>query len=76
MTQAPATVPTAGYTPDRVEDLIAEGRRLRALTNQRVTEIESTSGDPSGLSYHCTNMGMKLRSCEKGCAKVYLVLSF
>ena len=52
MTPDPAAVPAAGYTPDRVEDLIVEGRRLRALTSQRVTEIESTSGDPSGLSYH------------------------
>ena len=28
------------------------------------------------ISHHCTNIGMATRSCEKGCARFYVALSF
>ena len=28
------------------------------------------------ISHHCTNIGMAIRSCEMGCARFYVLLSF
>ena len=33
-------------------------------------------GKGGKFCYHCTNMGMTTRSCERGCARFYVALSF
>ena len=62
-----------------------------AAAMQLSVEIEKTDDGASGVlegviphrferfeedfSHHCTNASMRLRSCEKGCARLYLALS-
>ena len=62
------------------QELVLEAVQLSvAATREEVTIEGILPLEPLNVltvCHHCTNMGMKLRSCEKGCARLYLALSF
>ncbi len=65
---------------DDLELLLSGAERARGRLSRggRCARRGPDDGGARGgrFCHHCTNIGMKLRSCEKGCARLYLALSF